>query len=405
VTMGLRFALERGRGRTATPVRPALLGAVVGVIGVVAVGVFGHGVRDAVDHPERFGETYQAFGFVGFQGHDFVPAAQMAGALDAMPEVTGIDDAHAQVADFPHGTGSVQLWSWDPGTKPLATTVLDGRMPESSNEVALGWLDMKRQGLEVGDTTELTSGSVTRTYTVVGRTLMPEGPHNGYDESGWITRAGYDQLFTADKFHVLFVSLAPDARNPAGLARINQAVFAALPNVKAFAESQCRGNSDPTCLWAVNTPASQQLSIGTNGVTESLRQTRELPYLLAAFLILLAVAAIAHALVSAVRRRAVDLAVLRAGGMTPAQSRTIVVVQACALAVVGLVFGLPLGIALGRTAWRWIAFHFPLQYVAPGDLVLVLATIPAVVVIVNLLAALPARRAARAKVAAILRAE
>ena len=55
----LLYDLERGRGRSAVPVRPALVGAVVGVIGVVAVSLFSHGVNDASTHPERFGKTYR----------------------------------------------------------------------------------------------------------------------------------------------------------------------------------------------------------------------------------------------------------------------------------------------------------------------------------------------------------
>lgn len=53
VTMGVRFALEPGRGADAVPVRPALLGAVTGVLGVTAAAVFGAGVADATTTPER----------------------------------------------------------------------------------------------------------------------------------------------------------------------------------------------------------------------------------------------------------------------------------------------------------------------------------------------------------------
>ena len=59
VVVGARFALEPGRGRAAVPVRPALLGAVAGVLGVLAAFTFSAGVSDATANPARFGQTWQ----------------------------------------------------------------------------------------------------------------------------------------------------------------------------------------------------------------------------------------------------------------------------------------------------------------------------------------------------------
>jgi hypothetical protein len=55
VVFGTRLALEPGRGRAAVPVRPALAGAVVGVLGVLAALTFHAGVADAAGNPQRFG--------------------------------------------------------------------------------------------------------------------------------------------------------------------------------------------------------------------------------------------------------------------------------------------------------------------------------------------------------------
>ena len=77
-----------------------------------------------------------------------------------------------------------------------------------------------------------------------------------------------------------------------------------------------------------------------------------LPLALGAFLALLAIGAVGHALSIAVRRRRHELAVLRALGLTRRQSRLVIATQASLLAVIGLAFGIPLGVALGRTLWR-----------------------------------------------------
>jgi ABC-type antimicrobial peptide transport system permease subunit len=99
------------------------------------------------------------------------------------------------------------------------------------------------------------------------------------------------------------------------------------------------------------------------------------------------------------------VAVLRALGITRRQSRLIVVTQATTLAVVGLVFGVPLGVALGRTVWRVVAESTPLFYVPPLAVLTLALVGPLVLMVGNLLAALPARRAARIRVGATLRTE
>ena len=70
VVIGARFAFEPGRGRSAVPVRPALVGAVAGVLGVLAALTFSAGVSDAAVHPARFGQTWQLATFLGLNGQD-----------------------------------------------------------------------------------------------------------------------------------------------------------------------------------------------------------------------------------------------------------------------------------------------------------------------------------------------
>src|SRR5204863_2907068 len=81
--IGARFALEAGRGRTSVPVRPALIGAFMGVVGVVGAFTFSHGVSDAAAHPSRFGQTFQLVAFVGLNGDD-PPAKTLAQAWNAL---------------------------------------------------------------------------------------------------------------------------------------------------------------------------------------------------------------------------------------------------------------------------------------------------------------------------------
>jgi uncharacterized BrkB/YihY/UPF0761 family membrane protein len=60
---------------------------------------------------------------------------------------------------------------------------------------------------------------------------------------------------------------------------------------------------------------------------------------------------------------------------------------------------------LGRTLWRVVADSTPLQYVAPTAAWTLLAVVPAALLIANVLAAVPGRRAARLQISHILRTE
>ena len=55
VGIGAQMALERGPGARSMPVRPALAGAVIGVLGVVGALTINAGIRHALDNPQLAG--------------------------------------------------------------------------------------------------------------------------------------------------------------------------------------------------------------------------------------------------------------------------------------------------------------------------------------------------------------
>ena len=140
-------------------------------------------------------------------------------------------------------------------------------------------------------------------------------------------------------------------------------------------------------------------------IIQAVKDVAVLPLALSAFLAVLAIGAVGHALSIAVRRRRHELAVLRALGLTRRQSRLVIITQASLLAVIGLAFGIPLGIALGRILWRAAASTTPLAYNTPWALLALLLIAPVALLAANLLAAWPARRAARLHAGQILRTE
>jgi ABC-type lipoprotein release transport system permease subunit len=387
--VGARFALEAGKGRTSVPVRPALIGAVMGVIGIVAAFTFSHGVTDAANHPERFGQTFQLGAFLGINNQDFGPGAKIVDILTKQSAVAGLDDSRTAVASDPSGKATVSLWEYERGTKPLHIVVLNGRAPVEPDEVILAPTTLKTLHTHVGGTVTLVGNKpkanpARQQFRVVGSGLVPEGPHNGYADGGWITSQGYDTLFASFKYHLILLSIKHGLDIDKTATALEATLNTALPELHDGADIE-RGEV-PSEVAAI-------------------REVRTLPVALGAFLGVLAIGAVGHALATAVRRRSHDLAVLRALGMTQWQCRWVVVTQATVLAVVGLVFGVPVGLAIGRTVWRVVADYTPIQYVPPLQVTVLLLIAPAALLVANLLAAWPGRRAARLRVAAILRAE
>jgi ABC-type lipoprotein release transport system permease subunit len=134
-------------------------------------------------------------------------------------------------------------------------------------------------------------------------------------------------------------------------------------------------------------------------------RVRDTPLILGGVLALLAVGTLAHVLVTAVRRRRRDLAVLKTLGLVRRQMLSVVEWQALSLAGVAVAIGMPLGLLAGRWAWVLFASSAGLAPAASIPVALVLVTIPVTAVVAALIAAWPARAAARVKPAAVLRAE
>jgi len=129
------------------------------------------------------------------------------------------------------------------------------------------------------------------------------------------------------------------------------------------------------------------------------------PTVLAVGLAAGAVVALGLTLLASVRRRRRELALLKTLGFARRQLASVVLWQASVAAVVGLVVGLPLGIALGRSLWSLFARQIdavPKPTVPVPEVVLVAV---GALVLANLVALVPGRRAARVPTASLLRVE
>ncbi len=378
LAIGSRLAVEPGRGRRAVPVRSALVGAVVGVLGVVACFTFRAGLTDAAASPQRSGVVWN---FVLASGEGPVAAKDLA-TVTRDHDVSGVLHAVWYRAVRINGvtTPTFATASLKGG---LAPVVLDGRAPRAVDEIAFGPATLRELKLHVGDRIPVGERR-GRTARVVGTALLPASSHTDYDQSAWMTAAGVEALVgpigrldSNDYEDYVLVKWASGADVAAARRHLS-----GLGGGRYYA-------------------AKAALPVAV----VSLGDLRTLPLALGVFFALLASATVAHALVTTVRRRRQELAVLRSIGLTRRQSRVAIGWQATLIAVAGVVLGVPTGVVAGRLVWRWLADSFPVVYVPPLALLAVLLVVPAALAVANLLAAGPARSAARIRPAEALRTE
>jgi hypothetical protein len=379
VMIGSRLAVEVGRGRRAVPVRAALVGAVAGVLTVVACLTFRNGLADTVSDPARSGIVWdQEFARAGLLTDEDIAMVTSDPAVSASLQATW-----ARGIQINGTTTPVFGVATDRG---FDLTVLDGSAPAGPDEIAFAPSTMDALGVKIGD--RVTVGEADRSMRVVGKALLPTTSHTVYDQSGWVTRDSLMSLLDGsravsdDEFFedYLLLTWRPDAD-----------VAAARDRMTAIVDS----------AQHIYYTSPAELPPGV----DSLRTMLVLPLTLAAFFAMLAVATVAHALATTVKRRRGDLAVLRSMGFTRTDARLAVAVQATLLAAVGVVIGVPAGIAVGRVLWKQFADNYPVVYAPPLALIAVLLAAPVAVAISNVLALGPARSATSSRPAEVLRSE
>lgn len=371
---GVRMALEPGRGATAVPVRPALVGTVVGVLGVVATLTFGASLFRLVEEPALSGWNWD----VQMSGIEGTPSDEVVGGLGQdVSYVAGVDAVSAlrmSTADI-GGTETQLLGFQALRGGGIAPTVLEGRAAQAPDEVVLGSDTMERLGVTLGDRAPFPGleGAPVE-LEVVGRGVFATQADT-LDEGAALTMEGLEQLDAYVGTTELVVRWAPEADVDAGLAELTRL------------------------------SASRPLLLIQPSQVRDLERVESLPVALAGFLALLAALAVGHALVTGVRRRRRELAVLRAMGFVGRQVAATVAWQSTTLAAVGLAIGLPLGVALGRWSWSLVAGQIGVVVSPDVPLSAVALACAGAVVVANLVAALPARQASQLRPATALRAE
>jgi len=243
-----------------------------------------------------------------------------------------------------------------------------GRAPRRADEIAFGTKTMRAQHLAIGQRVKVSTGGPVRSLRITGRVLLTPSVVNNsvpLGEAAVVSGAALRALHADAPVNVFLVRLRPGVDRSAALTRL-------------------RADFPGTVLSAVRPPD-----------IENLQRVSTLPMLLALLFALVALVTIGNTLVSAVRRRRRDLAVLRTLGFVRRQVSAVVAWQATTVALIAIAIGLPLGAAAGRSVWTLVTDRLGLapDAVIPAGLLFVLAAVA--LVAANLVAVIPGLLASR----------
>jgi len=378
---GARLALQSGKGRRDVPVRATVVAAAIGLGSVVAAATFAASLAHLLATPGLYGLTFDALLDISANNGDI---RGVVPALRADPAVAAVAVGLTSVPLQAHGVDfAAQAMANVEGAIP--TTVTAGRLPAGPDEILLGAGTMDRLRTHIGQTLPIALAGFTGPVPmrVVGRGVLPP--------VGAIEHLGQGAVITPEALNA-YAALAPPGSEipPPGTAFVR--FRPGVEKSRAMAAVGATGD----VLVSVPTEPTDVANFG---------QVRRLPAVLAGLLALMAALTIAHLLITSIRRRRRELAVLRALGLVPRQVSWAIAWQATTVVVVAAAIGLPLGLVAGRTAWAIVAGQIGVVVRPTVPVLVVLGLIPSALLVANLVASGPAMAAGRIRPAPALRSE
>jgi hypothetical protein len=364
---GVRMAVVGREGPVVVPVRGTIAAAVLAV-GVAAVAAtFAASLDHLLRTPRLYGQTWDFENGPGAEA----PAAVVRRVVrdPAFAAVAIGNDASVEIAGR-----QVAVRALDDVKGTIASPVVEGRAPRRPGEVALAPKTLDALGVHVGDVVRVRSGARTVPVRVVGRAILPpSGNRDRLGEGAALSFVTLRRIQPGVPRALFEIRIAEGADRAAALARLTT-IF------------------DPSA-------AVRPSEVGDYGGVDAT------PIIFTGLFAAIALAALTHSLVTSIRRRRRDLAIYKTLGFTRRQVMAMVVAQAITVAALGLLAGVPLGIACGRFAWNLFADWLGVLPEPLTPPVPILLLVPATVLVAALVAALPGRIAARLRPALVLRAE
>lgn len=391
---GLRSALEtRTASARSVPIRSTMIGAIAAAFVIVTVATFGSSLNTLVSSPRLYGWNWDYVMFAGFSGDEDLPAAEASNLLAHDPFVSASSGVYFEGVSL---DGRVVPALAGSPRASVGPTLLSGHALQSANQVVLGPTTLSALHLQVGGSVLANTGiGPSRRLRVVGVATMPTigaggSPSLQMGAGAWVSSS----LFSASLLNPQQSSVpGPNAY----LIRIRpgSSSTAALKSLDRINLTLQAGPDGAGGVVSVLRPAE----------IADYRSLESTPFLLAIVLAASAIGALGLTLTASVRSRRRELALLKALGFTRRQLLVSVTLQSTSILFVGILLGMPLGIAFGR--WLWSRFAEQISAVPHPVVPLQSLVLIALVglALANLVAALPGRIAARTPTALMLRSE
>lgn len=303
----------------------------------VASSTFASSLTGLLSSPRSYGWPWDVTSLTnaGYGGMD-VEAARTA--LDGRADVA--DWATLGFSATETVAGHSVLSIVDIGTSRSAFTVVRGRLPRGPGEIAVGALTADDVGLHVGDTVDLAGDTVDpHPVTVTGVVVLPAlGP------------------FAADRAGPgLGILLPQESIRPDALDQLATFVGIRL-TLDANADEVAGWLRDGMAAWETTPGSTQQFAAPVRPPEiVNAGSVRSIPELVGFLFAAATLTELGIAVALSVRSRRRELGTLRALGFTRRQLHRSVGVQAVATMAAALAISLPVGVVLGRVAWRAFA--------------------------------------------------
>jgi hypothetical protein len=390
VLIGVRCAVERGAGRDAVPVGSAMLGSILAVTALCAASVFGASLTHLTTTPTLYGQPFDVW--LSLNGSPASPTPMLS-HLERMRGITAITGGIG--ADVKINGKTVDALAGEPLRGSLLLTTVNGRYPHSDHEIALGAATLRALHAHVGSAVAVSAprpggGSRTSSYRVVGTTVFP--PDFG---AGGL---GTGAVFTFGGFL--------GAQCPPGPSQAACGREAYEGGGGVYLLRFARGADGRAALDRVAKEYAASISYPvTPANLVNFGEAVNFPLIFGLVLIVFGITTLLHVLVVSVARRRREAGLLRALGFVRRQIAYSVWWQTTTIALVGLVVGVPVGIAAGRAVWQGLARSLG---VLPESVVVtwvIVAVAAGTLVVASALAIGPAVMAARSRPASLLRSE
>jgi hypothetical protein len=387
--LGIRFAF-RSTGRLGGT-RPATTIVTAGLAVALVTGslTFAASLARFVDTPSAYGNAFDADAHLA----DAPPNQQatyrnrLGPALVQRRDVAAVSELYSGAVHLSSGVVPGDGIRFRKG-RAAAPTLVAGRLPDRTGEVALGASTMRAEGVGLGGRVTMTDAAGhARRERVVGQVVLPGiEQYTGSDEAA----LGVGALLPLRELVALTGVRSPDGPTAVLVNLRRGTSIAALRTSIAR-----RFGPDAFVVLGPHRPAD----------VTSVRRVQSAPTVLAWLFALLGIVTVGHGLVVAARRRRHDLAILRTLGLSPGRGAALVAWQAATVGIVAVVAGVPLGLLAGRLAWSTLSQQLGIVPTLVVPLVAIAAVVIGALLAAVTVVAIPARAVARLRLGEALRSE